>query len=132
MIYIHQELELGKTIIVKQFSFTDKVGGIRLNSLGLKIDNKRLSDTGLSRWDYDEMFDKPISVTVVKRWDDNETGERSWCIPDETNKELMDYLERNAGKGCSDFYLSHNGEDELTTSLKDKFILYIGEFDLLK
>jgi hypothetical protein len=73
-----QELNVGEVITVKSFAFTNKNGG-----------------TGLSDWSHNERFSGTATVRIVKRWDDEETGERaiSTAVSDDLNK----YLDRNAG-----------------------------------
>jgi hypothetical protein len=73
--------EVGDVITLKAFAFSNKGGG-----------------TGLSNWEHDERFAKPAKVLVTKEWQDEECGQRGWAIPIDDDKELNDYLNRNAGK----------------------------------
>lgn len=70
--------EIGDTIVLKSFAFTNKHGG-----------------TGLSDWEYDEPFGI-AKVKVTKIWEDDECGQRGWGVPLYSEKELIDYLKRNA------------------------------------
>jgi hypothetical protein len=73
-----QELNVGEVITVKSFAFTNKNGG-----------------TGLSDWSHNERFSGTATVRIVKRWDDEETGERA--ISTAVSDDLEKYLDRNAG-----------------------------------
>jgi hypothetical protein len=90
--------EVGDIITLKSFAFTGKEGG-----------------TGMSNWSHDEQWTNKLSkFAIVKEWEDSECGQRGWAIPDQTDKALMDYIQRNVKK-------NKNGE----------YIVYWSEFDIL-
>jgi hypothetical protein len=76
------KLAIGKKIIVKSFCYKGKEGGISMTD-----------------WELDERYDKPAEFIIVKIWHDYECGWRGHMLPNTTDKELMDYLRRNA-KEC--------------------------------
>jgi hypothetical protein len=73
--------EVGDTIVLKSFCFSNIGGG-----------------TGLSNWDHDERFVGKATAIVTKEWEDYECGQRGWAKPDPSDKKLIEYLKRNAGK----------------------------------
>jgi len=85
--------EVGDTIVLKEFAFYNKGGG-----------------TGLSNWDHDERFVGEATAIITKEWEDYECGQRGWAIAHPSDKNLADYLKRNAGKK----------------------IIYWSEFDIIK
>ena len=98
--------EVGDVITLKAFSFNNKEGV-----------------TGLTDWDHNERYNKPAKFAVVQQWYDYECGYRGWAIPEQSDKDLMAYLQRNARKG------QYN--DNLEWKDGDCFIIYWSEFDVI-
>ena len=44
-------------------------------------------------------LERPANFKIIKNWEDYETGQRGWAVPDPKDEELLAYLERNARKG---------------------------------
>jgi len=105
-------MRFGEILTVKEFSFTNKAGG-----------------TGLSDWKWNEKFEKPIKVEIVKVFDDYEIGRRGWAVPHPDEKELIAYLDRNAKKGIPSFNRDTN---EITYEASDLYILFVGEFAIVE
>ena len=92
---------VGDKITFKSFAYTGKEGG-----------------TGLSDYSFLESeptFTEIASGTIIKAWNDYETGERYWVVPDEKNVTLLEFLNNVAKK-----------------NKKNGYILYVGEFDLVE
>ena len=104
-------MQLGDILTVKKFSFSNKAGG-----------------TGLSDWKWNEKFDKPIKVEVIKVLNDYETGQQAWVISHPDEKELIAYLDRNARKGLPFF---NRDTDELTFDASDVYVLFVSEFNII-
>lgn len=104
-------MKLGDILTVKKFSFSNKEGG-----------------TGLSDWKWNEKFEKPIKVEVIKVFDDYETGQHAWVIPHPNEKELIAYLDRNARKGLPFF---NRDTDELTFDASDVYVLFVSDFNII-
>lgn len=111
------KLNLGRVIKVKKFSYTNKYGGTGLSNWTSKI-------PGIQE---DELFTRPIKVTIVKMWNDYECGIRMWAMPDNSDKELIEFLERNAKKGTP--IISDNELKKFTD--ENHFILFVSEFDVI-
>ena len=73
--------EVGDLIVLKEFAFSGPRGG-----------------TGMSNWDHDERFVGNAHAVVTKEWEDYECGQRGWATPHPSDKNLIEYLNRNAGK----------------------------------
>jgi hypothetical protein len=73
--------EVGDTIVLKSFCFSNKAGG-----------------TGMSDSKWDEIFVGNAQAIVTKEWEDYECGQRGWATPHPSDKNLIEYLKRNAGK----------------------------------
>jgi hypothetical protein len=74
--------EVGDTITLKAFCYTNKVGG-----------------TNESDSSFNEKYPSQIKARIVKEWNDYECGQRGWAVPDWNDKKLIAYLTRNAKKG---------------------------------
>lgn len=102
--------EVGDTIILKEFCYTNKFGG-----------------TGMSDCNWDEKYTDTIKVKVIREWYDEETGQRGWGIPDPEDKNLLEYLERNACKGIDisliPILVPFNSRDE--------YIIFWSEWDIV-
>jgi len=102
---------VGEIITVTTFAFTNKAGG-----------------TGLSNWKWDEKFEKPIKVKVIKSFHDYETGQRMWAVPVPEETELLAYLDRNAKKGLP--IVQHEPDFNITYDDSDYYVLFVGQFDI--
>ena len=102
--------DVGDVIELKAFSYSNKEGG-----------------TGMSDWDHDEKFLKPIKVKVTKEWEDYECGQRGWAqLWDEDDHELIAYLSRNARTG----HPSHG--TGLTWIDGNDYVIFWSEFAIIK
>ena len=105
-----QELNVGETVKVKSFAFINKAGG-----------------TGLSEDGFTAIF----KVTIIKRWDDYECGERGWAVP--ISKDLRDYLKENAMNGIPNLRRHELGHrNEPATDNSEVYVIFINEFDLVE
>jgi len=102
-------IKIGDTIVLNRFAFTNKGEG-----------------TGLSDCDWNEKYTKPITVNVIKSWDDYECGIRGWAEVISNDKEIKDYLKRNVKEGHYDDTTDFNW-----VFVKGQYIIYWSEFDIL-
>jgi hypothetical protein len=105
------DFPIGTKIVLKEFCFLGINGG-----------------TGMSNWQYDEKYEKPANFVVTKVWDDYECGVRGWCEPEETDADLIAYLERNAFKGSPENDTFTVGNIKFP---EGKFTCFFSEFDLI-
>ena len=97
------KMKNGDTVTVKRFAYTNKSGGT-------------------------ELVDMNCRLAVVKSWEDYETGNNAWAMPNNTNTELMDFLNTNAKKGTPDYNVDTY---EVNYSDEDLFIVFVSEFDVV-
>ena len=100
-------------ISLNKFCYTNKEGGTGLSD---------------SSFDGDEKWSgESARFFIVRQWDDYECGQRGWAMPDQSNKDLMDYLKRNAKEGVPD-------PDDLDAWNEENgvYIIFWSEFDIIK
>lgn len=98
----------------KRFGYINKMGG-----------------TGQSDVSYgDPLYNETVLAKIVKRWVDDETGERCWCIPLEVqeNKNVFEFLYRVARTGMNLATFEMNNHSIPI----DKFVLFCSEHDLVE
>ena len=109
-------MNLGNKITVKSFAFTNKFGGTGMSAPFMER----------FRNEDEEYFEEPIEVIVIKNWHDYETGVRGWAMPNQKNKKLMEFLERNCKEGEP-----IPGEINGWTAVPGQFIIYWSEHDII-
>jgi hypothetical protein len=80
-------MNLGEKITISEFAYTNKHGGTGIS----KPFSKRFEGV--------EYFEEHIEVIVIKNWSDYETGVRGWALPNQKNKRLIKFLQRNCKEG---------------------------------
>jgi hypothetical protein len=100
---------VGQIYNFKSFSFHNKFGG-----------------TGMSNWEHDEKYEKPVQFQIIKVWEDYEIGERAWGIP--VDEEVTEYLNRVSNKGVD----VSMGEGEPEILFQNTYVVFIGQFDLIE